>query len=52
MVIARVRGLNCVDLSGVAALEVDPPMTHCLAGHSLPLRHPEVNQRWRTHCLS
>jgi hypothetical protein len=24
MVIARVRGLNCVDLSGVAALEVDP----------------------------
>jgi hypothetical protein len=24
MVVARVRGLNCVDLSGVAALEVDP----------------------------
>jgi hypothetical protein len=24
MVIARVRGLNCVDLSGAAALEADP----------------------------
>lgn len=24
MVIARVRGLNCVDLSGLAALEADP----------------------------
>jgi len=25
MVVARVRGLNCVDLSGLAALEADPP---------------------------
>jgi hypothetical protein len=30
-----------------------PPMTDCLAGHSLPRRQPEVNQRWRTaDCLS
>jgi hypothetical protein len=25
MVVARIRGLDCVDLSGLAALEVDPP---------------------------
>jgi hypothetical protein len=25
MVVAQVRGLNCVDLSGLAALEADPP---------------------------
>jgi hypothetical protein len=25
MVVARIRGLNCLDLSGLAALEADPP---------------------------
>lgn len=25
MVIARIRGLNCVDLGGLAALEANPP---------------------------
>jgi hypothetical protein len=52
MVVARVRGLNCVDLSGLAALEADPaPMTDRLAGRSLSGSRP-VNHAARTDCLS